>query len=93
MKQRNQTNKSDSENEIIEFLRVIVIERLKEIPLTKLYSFFIEKIIYSWANPITLKNIKIGNLLVEVCKKTRRKFNQNENLLEFEMQNLLVWKT
>ena len=58
-------SESDSENEVADFLRFIVIESLEEVWLTKFSAFLIEKAISTRA---TLKTVKTrnSNLLVEV---------------------------
>ena len=65
-------SESDSENEITEFSRFIVIELLEETPLAKLSPFFIKRVISREVNPQTLKKMKSVNLLIKVVNK---KFN------------------
>ena len=63
---KNKRNLSDSENEVADFPRFIVIESLEEVCLAKFSPFLIEKVISTRASPKTVRKTRNGNLLVEV---------------------------
>ena len=70
----------DSENEVADFCRFILIESQEEVCLAKFSPFLIEKVISARASPKTIKKTRNGNLLVEV--ESRR---QAENILEIKI--------
>ena len=70
-KKRNLT-KSDSENEISEFLRFIITETQEETPLVKLPHILDWKNNLQQSKHLDCEKIRNGNLLVQV-DKTRRK--------------------
>ena len=72
---------SDSDSEPLPqtFLHFIVLESLDEKQLTKLNPIIIEKTISGIVNPISVKKLNNGTLLVEVDKKAYA-----ENLLKMK---------
>ena len=66
-KKTNQNlSESDSENEVVDFPRFIVIESLEEVSLAKFLPFLKEKVISAWATLKNVKKTRSSNLLVEV---------------------------
>ena len=61
---------SDSETTSSTFPHFIVLESLQEKQLTKLNPIVIEKVISGIVNPVSVKKLQNGTLLVEVGRKT-----------------------
>ena len=61
---------SDSETTSSTFPHFIVLESLQEKQLTKLNPIVIEKVISGIVNPVSVKKLQNGTLLVKVGRKT-----------------------
>ena len=84
---------SDSENEVADFPRLIVIESLEEVYLAKFSSFFIEKVISTWASPKTLENKELQLACRGRQLEAGRKYIKNKNISCDKMQSPPAWET
>ena len=81
-------SESDLENEAADFPRLIVIESLEEVCLSKFSPFLIEKLISTRASLKTVKQTRNSNLLVEVDSRRQAGDIKNKNLSYDEIQSL-----
>ena len=84
---------SNSENEVADFPRFIVIESLEEVYLAKFSPSLIEKVISTRVSPKAVKKTRNGNLLVEVDSRRQAENLKNKNVSYDEMQSLTAWET
>ena len=79
---------SDTDTSISNFPRFIILESLEDKQLATVNPFVVHKVISSSVNPISVKKLKNGTLLVEVDKKTYA-----ENLLNMKFFSGIKIKT
>ena len=87
-KSKQNLSESDSENEVADFPRFIVIESLGEVCLAKFLPFLIEEVISIRASPKTVKKTRNGNLLVEIDSWKQAENIKDKNLSYDKMQCL-----
>ena len=79
---------SDTDTSISNFPRFIILESLEDKQLATVNPFVVHKVISSSVNPISVKKLKNGTLLVKVDKKTYA-----ENLLNMKFFSGIKIKT
>ena len=92
-KSKQNHSESDSENEVADFPRFIVIEFLEEVCLARFSPFLIEKVISTRASLKTVKKTRNGNLLVEVDSWRQAENIKNKNISYKQMQSVTAWET